>query len=508
MATYIEQSDLIVGTVSDLIDLRDDAYARARADLSALAGSLKDLPYSWVDTDIGEKAEVDWSGSDVALPSAPVEPDWSGQTPQAVPIPAPSVPAAVGVQAAPTWTDALETPDALGDSALGPLAVLGALPAVTAATPSLDVGLLSTEFSFSEPEITERVSAEVEAGIKRVLGGDMGLPASYWDALWRQASGDLARQQLGRLRSARNRGAASHWGLPGETVLSASREIQDEGARALQVTRMQQALQAATFAREDFWQAINQGLAYEAQWIGANQQVAARALAAAEQLHTLRVQVHNANLGRFQQAMERARLAGTLDDLHINRDLRRHAAVLQGNAQELGRAAHEVERFQARYQGYQIASGARVQDLGERVRYWMGQADTHQKYEALKQAKTKLDLDNYTAQMGRVATLADATSRLLGARTVASDLGLRGQVSRFDAAARRNATGIDVARLTQAAQGEQARLDIAQGQYITGQSQSQQARIAELTVGIAQAAIAAADVALGSSVGISLSGRA
>jgi hypothetical protein len=151
------------------------------------------------------------------------------------------------------YTEAKRTLGDLKDSVVD--APLNAVD-VTIGT-SLDIAWPST----ISPIVAATVAEQVKTELARVLGGDLGIPSSIWTALWVQAAGDLARQQVGRLRQARNRGAASFWALPSESVLAASRAIADEGARTLQLDRLQKAIAEGQMKQADFWKAVEQGLA-------------------------------------------------------------------------------------------------------------------------------------------------------------------------------------------------------------------------------------------------------
>lgn len=202
-----------------------------------------------------------------------------------------------------------ELPSLPTAGALPTAPTLGELPVIDGLVPVIDPGILDVTFEYTEGEYAPILKNDIESGLLRVLGGDLGIPQAYWDALWQKAAGDLALQQAGRLRNARNRGAASYWPLPGEAVLAGSKAIQDEGAKSVQISRLQTAVTQATMAREDFWQAVERGIAFEQQWIGVYEQAAQRALSAAETLINSQVQVYNANIAQYNLLLESGKLA-------------------------------------------------------------------------------------------------------------------------------------------------------------------------------------------------------
>jgi hypothetical protein len=325
-------------------------------------------------------------------------PTFSASEPSA---PAVVVPAAIGVDERPTWeVDLSGAPGTLAADSFSALPVLEALPEIAALIPSMDVSLLEIDplNDFVEPLYSERVSSEVQAGILAVLGGDLGLPAGYWDALWAQVSADLAQQAAAESRNARNLGAASYWARPSEAVTAVMRRVNDEASKRQTLARLEQAKQQATFAREDFWQAIAKGIEYESQWLNAHDRVAQRALAAAEQLYSVRVQAHNANVARYNAMLEAAKLDGTIDDLAVRRVLGKYAAEIQGADVEVRQAGHQLERYKTEWEGYRIDKTTRVTAMAERVKFWNGQVDADIRYQTLEQEGAKLGFQLFTAK--------------------------------------------------------------------------------------------------------------
>lgn len=497
--------ELIFQIVRDLAKLRDDLYAQVQSGLDDLVALSTELPQKWVNTQIGDAADVAWSGEQnvggVTSPGPPEEPTFEGELPNDVTIRDVDIPAAVGVGAQPTF-DALPTaPDDLADATLGPIAALANVPEVEAVIPTIEVSALEDEFEFTDPMTgyAGRVSTEVEAEIKRVLGGDLGLPQAHWDALWNKAAGDVARVQVGRAREAENTGIGAQWGLPSETHLTWLRRANDESKRELQRTRLETAIQQAVMAREDFWSAVDKALQYEDQWIQVNQEIARRALAAAEQLHRLRVDVYNANVQALYQGSQAATFQAEVDRIKIQRELDIFAAGLARNAEELNRDKQVIERYQAKFQGYGVSTTARIEDLAQRWRAWSAQGETHSRYQGIKMDHAARVIENYRAQVQKSTVASDAVAALLNARTGASRMDLAGRVAEFDATAKRNAVGIDVAKINQAAQEAQAQLDVNQGQYTTTRQNELETKAIDTLASTLNATVAASDVAAGAS---------
>ena len=570
--TFEAQAGLVYDTVTDFNQLASEAYETARESLDNLNNLREDLPLTIVDVDIGTTIDQNWTGTEIDVPSDPEEPNYAGFLPVTVTITDPTeptdpsidsptkpsdpvidsivIPSNVAVRAkVDDDLDLTGQPDDIEDESFSEIPEIGTLPEISAVTPTLDTDLLSADFSFTEPTYTERVSAEVEAGIKQVLGGDMGLPQGYWDSVWNEATGDLSRLETGRLRKARNRGAATYWGLPTEAVLVASREISDETVRAQQKARMEQARAQLVYAREDFWKAVAQGIAYEDQWINAHQQMAQRALAAAEAAVNLSVAVHNANVQRYNFIIEAAKLSIAVDQAKLQRVLSQFEANLKARELELQQDVSKVQRFQARWNGYQISTNAKISHLSEQIKHWSSTAEAHSGYtnlglqaetelaklllnndqaneqlqlqrdsdyskvllqkqlafEGLKFQKTGLDLQQYSSLLQRITAVSQATAAVLAARTGVKQINLTGQQSILERASLINNLKVETAKITQAAQESKANIDISQAQWLEGQGNQLASSIADLAYGYAQAAVAAARVNLSSDVSNSFS---
>ena len=495
---YVQQ------VISSNIDKADDAIRLAENQMTLIANQYtaiqNDSPTDWfVDVNVGAQIPVAWPNTVSAI-AGPVEPDYTTLVPTSATVPAVTVPGGISVAATPTFDVELPPdPASLPVSALSAVAVLEPLPLISVNIPVMDVDALTTDFTFTEAAYVERISPEIQVQLERVLGGDMGIPQSYWDDLWTEVSNDLARQQAGALRNARNRGAATHWGLPTEAVLTASRQVADEGERKLVQVRLEQAKQQAVFAREDFWQAVTQGINYENQWLAFHNQVQTRALTAAEQLYTLRVQMHNANLALFNGKLEAAKLDGAIDDLTVQRVLKKHAAELSRNTTEIEQDKTILQRYLAGWQGYQIDTAAQTQAMGEKIKWWNSQVDAQSRYETLKQEKAKIDVQNYSALLSRIEAVSRGAATLLQARTGATQFTLANQTAMAEQDVRKNVAAIEVGKITQAAQEIDGKLKIAQTQWLGGQGNTLLQELSQLAIGLAQSLITVSDVNLGSS---------
>lgn len=490
--------------ISDNIGKAETAINLANGYLEIISDRYNDIlndePISWVvDINVGTDTPLTWSDP-VVLNQEPTEPDYSGDVPSATIVPAVTIPSGISVTAPPVWDLELDeipaTPTLLEYSALP---TLEPLPLIDIDIPVFDVALLTTEFSFTEAPYTDRVAQENEAEILRVLGGDLGIPQAYWDDLWAKVSGDLAEQQVGLARNARNRGAATFWGLPTEAVLTASRAVQDEANKKLQLVRIEQAQKQAELAHDDFWKAVDAALKYEQQWIDFHNQVQARALTAAQALATVAIQVHNANVARYNLLLQSAKLEAEVLTLKVETILKKYEAQLRVNQAQIEQNKGVIAVFQAEVQAYSVSQTTQIQAIAEKIKWWNATVVADTGYKSLTLDKAKVDITNYSALLSKIDTLSRGAAALLAARTGVAEYALKNQLGILEQQKNKNASILDVSRLTQAAQEVKAKLDIAQTEWLGGQGNALLENLAQLATGLAQALVTVSDVNLGSS---------
>lgn len=511
MATYTEISDTVVGIARDLSDVAENSYGIARQALDGLAGAATDLPLTIVDTTIGADASISWTAT--ITPVTPSDaPTFLETYIAGLPATAPTVPDAsvdlTELTATPPTITANETPgapDGIGTLTYEAMPTIGTLPTIDPVIPTISQTALDAAFNWTDLTYTPEIKDETKAELLRVLGGDLGLSASYWEALWAQASGDLAQQMLGKLRTSRNRGAASYWALPGETTLAAARQISDETTKATQLVRLQQATQAAVMAREDFWQAVSNGLKFEELWIGLYTGMAQRALAAAETLVNLQIQAHNANVAYYNLLFEGAKIETQIGEIQTNAVLRTYEAQLKGSEVNLQQVKARIEKYQAEWAAKNTREKTLVEVFGESVRAWGTQVDSEIKVAKFPLEKAEIEARVHATLFGAVGALASATSAIVQSEAANSRMVLDGELALLDLDKAKNMVEVELTKLTQAAQEAKARIDVAQAEWINGQANELTKRIAELAYGYAQAAVAAADVGLSSSTNIGLS---
>lgn len=499
--TLDEQSDLIYNTVVRWNSTAEDAYLFAKGKFDELADIDRTLELGVVDVDIGADTVLTWAATYLA-PDTPEEPTFDGDVDDPT-MPSVTVPAAVGVDTRPTWdVDLTGTPADLDAYTFSELPTLETIPEIDVTIPTIDLSELEYDplEDFIEPVYVERVSPTIKTEILRVLEEGGGLPQAYWDTLYTQAATRIGREQATALRNARNRGAAGFWPLPSEAVLSASRQVQDEGKKRLAEARVEITKQQAEAARQDFWSAVEKGIAYEQQWLDAHHKMADRALKAAEQVYRVRIEVHNAEIARYNLLLEAAKQTGVIANLQVQRALAKMETQLKLTSIEVAQAGYYLDEFKTKWAGYQIEKTTAVTAMAEQIKFWLGEVDADTKYQTLEQQKGKLDLEKMATQVSQVVGLAKATADLLGARIASAKLDMEKQTVEHEWEKDINVLEMERTKVTQAAQESRAKIDVAQSQYLLAHQIGLKTNMAQLAYGYAQAAITAADVSLGKSL--------
>ena len=520
MPTVAEASDRIYQKHDDVVSEAEAQIAVAESRLSELAAVAVELPLTLVNTTIGQSVSLTWTNTptlpthvdltepdiNAAVPDLATEvPDTAadvGQSPLADGD-APDPDVTDGDMPYTDWgecmTDSLDTP-------VAPTSLASAYQIAPCDTipDEYDWNAEGAGFTFDEPAYQARFivsdTDQVRDEVSRVLAGDLGLPAEYWENLWAETAGQHGRLLAGRLRRARNSGAASYWPLPSEAVIAPAREMADEAHRLASVEAMKQAQARAVMAREDFWQAVTQAIQWERLWSDAHQQIGARALQAAQQTTSLRVQAHNANVARFNALIAHEQVQLGADEARVRAELENYRNTLAYNDQLLRKEQAEVARFEARVRAWSAEKQVLVSEVAEEVRLWLGKGDLKRQWEELKLRKTGVDVERYRALVERVQTVNASTAALFNARTGAFQADVAGQVALFETDKAQNAAELDKARIDQAAQEAKARIDVAQAQWIGGQSQAVAEAVARLAEHLAASMFSAAAVNLSGSL--------
>jgi hypothetical protein len=233
------------------------------------------------------------------------------------------------------------------------------LPELVVPRPSIggDVNGPGNGFRYEETDFDVTTLEAIRADMAAVRAGRAALPAAVSDALWGRASEQDHEASVRALRMATRNHAARGWDMPGGLVQAGVLEV-IQGVRAADSERARaRAIQDALWAREDFWQAVTQGLAAE-QALGAlHEGQAERMLRAAIFAQEAAVAAHNAMLAGFN-----AQLALAEHDLAMHREqVQTRLAKLEELRLEIQRAqlvgelnVRDVERYQAEWSGAKL----------------------------------------------------------------------------------------------------------------------------------------------------------
>jgi hypothetical protein len=512
MATYQELTDTVLQTHRGLVDLADAAASQATASLLALEETqetlleLTETQGRLVNTDVSATPYISWTHTIDGL-TAPSEDNCITDLPPVVTVPDKVKKPGLIITSPGSYSANLDaTPEPLAAANFSDIPDLELMVFASEVIPAFGLTSLTDEFAYSieDYKYTEVFSAEVRSGITNALGGSLGLPESYWTAIWERASDDIARTRVAALRNARNSGASSYWPLPGEAVIKASQRVLDETTRSLQTTRLEQAVQEAVFAREDFWKAIETAVKYDQAWADLNEKAAQRALAAEEAAHNVRVAVHNSNVADFNARLERAKVVTSLNELAVRINLEQYKSLLTRTEIELKQDAQVVARHQEAWTAWTAKSDSQYKDIATRLQWWNAQTISDIKYEGLLLENAKIQAEAFTEQLGKIVAVSGATAQLLAARTGASRLDLDIQDIKMKSDIAHNTVEVNRAQTLQTGKISKAELDIKQAEWISNQGVSLQNSATQMAVGYAQAILQASDVSLSSGTSFGL----
>lgn len=535
--TANDQRVLVVNTVRDLNDLRDSTYLTARDALDTLTNTISELPLTIVDTEIGTNLTITWDGavSEITEPTiptwiedalaevgaAPVVPAVSISLPTLSESPPIALTGSVGTPGS-VSTDVYSAPN---DPTVPTITALSIVPTIDTIIPTVNPSVLDTEFDFTEPTYTGEISSDLESAILNVIGGNPVLAQTYWDARLAAITADISKEQAGRLRTARNKGAATYWPLPSEATLVSTQVVNNDIVKALQKARIELGIEQTRQAREDFWESVKQGLAYEQLWVDYNNNVAQRALGAAETLANVAISVHNANanyyntvlgslklsldkdLANVQRTLDTQRNQLEIDNAGVARSLSLFQRLLEKSGQALENIKTQIQKHQVEWSAKTAAFDADstrgnqvIQRFAEIVKAYGIEADTEIKSKSFILEKSKIEADVYATQYQAVNAAANAAKTILDSQVAIEQLKLESDKTVLEREKARNLIEVEVGKVIQAAQEAKATIDVSQTQWAAGQSNNLINQIAQLAYGYAQAVAVASDVSLGSSV--------
>lgn len=232
------------------------------------------------------------------------------------------------------------------------------LPDVRVSVPLRAFADLENGFAFDAERYTSAQMDLIQSHVARVLNAGMGIPESVWEAIWSRAAGQLARQFITRERQGRRAHAARGWTMPGHALLAAQELAAQEINEQISAKATEQAAQRAIQEREDFWKAMQQGVALESLLVQAQTQFLELELRGAVAEQEAEVAVFNARLAGYTQDLaavsvtleeRKVQLQAALSRLEIDR-LRLEAAKVRG---EVDRNA--IALYTAQWEGVRAA---------------------------------------------------------------------------------------------------------------------------------------------------------
>lgn len=159
----------------------------------------------------------------------------------------------------PTWTDPTEV--TLSEINLPTLVPINLPDLTTIEVPSLTVPELKDRLDFEDEEFDTGLLDEIIEEVREVLGGRLAMPQEIWTRIWERATADLNRQYIARTREARRSHSRLGWSMPGGVMLEALQTAQTDINAQIADQRNQAAIKQAEMQREDYWQAMERGIA-------------------------------------------------------------------------------------------------------------------------------------------------------------------------------------------------------------------------------------------------------
>lgn len=505
--------------IADNIDKADLAAGAAERGLDELRSSITGLPFTSIDTGVGnitldwrnpqivgENFTPEWTAT-VTDPSSVTEPDYSSETLPTVTVHDVTVPAGVsgpvadleftdptgnapvmgarifsGPPEAKTTTPiGFGPPSALPDVAGDMQALLSPEDGTFAPDTSLSsaMGTFATKaasgassFSMEHPwgsvwettayPLMQQRADEVRRQLFNILNdpATQGLPSSYWEQLVTEAASRIARKKVGALRRAQNGGAASHWGLPTEAMLALTQAVEQDAAEELQAIEGEIVKKRTELVREAYFKAIDVLVDMERWMVSTSQEIRKQAVALFSTIWGMRVQMYNANLAQFKYVFDSVGMNIEALSTDNKTALEEWGSALRAMEATLKADEITAQIFRTETEGWKVGREAHYQGIDAKVRLWAAQVDGAVKFEGLKLDKDKTDLDHYKSVVGKIQSLASATATLLTARSGKLGAQIDADKTKIQLDTAKNTTAIDRAKLIQAAQQANAQFSI------------------------------------------------
>lgn len=354
-------------------------------------------------------------------------------------------------------------------------------------------------FSYTEQDYTPHLATELEARIRAVFADGMGLPQTYWDSMWSKVSADLQRQQQVKLRAMRNSGSSSFWGLPAEASLANAKEIIDETAKAAQTARLEMAQQQAVMVRDDFWKAMDAGTKVEQMWITLHDNVANRALQAAQHAVNSAAQIYNLYVAKINSQLGIIKGRTDLHTVQVETLVKRFGAALDVVKFEIDKDKNAIERAKGQWEIYKTDAESKLGVFAEKVKIWTSRANSYAQVENIIQNSYDLNIKRVATLIQNVSGMASAAhaigSSMSAAAQATNSLGML-NVEGYKA---RTGATLDLHQLYLDANKARADLKARYTEWANNQKIELNKLAAELKWTYATAALNAADVSLGTS---------
>jgi hypothetical protein len=242
--------------------------------------------------------------------------------------------------------------------------------------PTLTGGL-----SYTDPGYDDAQLDELRTEISRVLNGGVGIPAHLWDAVWDKASVQIVREGVARERQGRQAWAKLGWNMPGGIALAQQEQAAHDINQQLSEKAREQAIQRATMEREDFWQAVQHGVAFQKLLTDLYNATQERQLRAQVAMVEAMVNIYNANVARYNTNLQRAQAEIAVKEL------------------ELRGALAQLDVDKGKMEGAKVEAEVQSQVVQTYTAEWEGVRAAVAKYQAMVEAKqAELDTQRLRVQ--------------------------------------------------------------------------------------------------------------
>jgi hypothetical protein len=259
------------------------------------------------------------------------------------------------------------------------------LPEIDISIPVDSLPTLTGGLAYTDPGYSDSQVDQLRQEISRVLNGDVGIPAHLWDAIWDKAGHQIVREGVARERQGRKAWAKLGWSMPGGVALAQQEQAAFDINQQLSEKARELAIQRATMEREDFWQAVQQGVAFQKVMMDLYNAFQERQLRAEIAINEAMVNIYNANVSRYNTNLQRVQSQVAVAEL------------------ELRGALSQLEVDKGRMEGAKVEAEVQQQITQVYVAKWEAVRNAVSRYQAFVEAK-KTELD---AQRLRVQTYGE-----------------------------------------------------------------------------------------------------